>query len=99
MEYERRRDTVVVHLDGELDHCSAQSVKRDLDGLIADQTVKRLILDMQNMSFMDSSGIGVILGRYRMLSQRNGRVSVTNMNPHVEKIFHLSGMNQIIDVI
>jgi len=99
MEHERRRDTVTVHLTGELDHCSAQSVRRELDNLIADPGVKQLILDLKQMTFMDSSGIGVILGRYRTLSQRGGRMGVKNMNPHVEKIFMLSGMNQIIQVM
>lgn len=46
MDYERRRDTVIVRLSGELDHCSAQSIRRELDGLISDQGVKRLILDL-----------------------------------------------------
>lgn len=48
---------------------------------------------------MDSSGIGVILGRYRVMAQRGGVVAVTNMNAHVERIFILSGMNQIIKII
>ncbi len=99
MDYERRRDTVIVRLSGELDHCSAQSIRRELDGLISDQGVKRLILDLKEMSFMDSSGIGVILGRYRVMAQRGGAVAVTNMNAHVERIFILSGMNQIIKII
>lgn len=99
MEHERLRDTVTVMLTGELDHCSAQSVRRELDGLIEDPGVKKLVLDMQGMTFMDSSGIGVILGRYRALSQRGGSVCVKNMNRHVKKIFLLSGMNQIIQIV
>ena len=99
MEYERRQDTVEARLMGELDHCSAQSVRRELDGLMADPGVKKLVLDLKDMTFMDSSGIGVILGRYRVLNQRGGALSVKNMNRHVKKIFLLSGMNQIIDII
>lgn len=99
MEHVRRRDTVTACLEGELDHCSAQSIRRELDGLIEEASVKHLILDMKNMSFMDSSGIGVILGRYRTLVSRGGTVSVKNMNAHVERIFILSGMNQIIRIL
>lgn len=99
MEYVRRRAVVEARLKGELDQCTAQSVKRELDGLIADPNVKRLVLDMRDMSFMDSSGIGVILGRYRALQQRGGTLAVKNMNRHVEKIFLLSGMNQIIEIV
>lgn len=99
MEYERRRDQVTARLTGELDHCSAQSIRRELDELIADPGVKRLVLDLRGLTFMDSSGIGVILGRYRVLAQRGGRVAVKNMSPHIERIFILSGMNQIIEII
>ena len=99
MEYERRRDQVTVRLTGELDHCSAQSIRRELDEMIADPGVKKLVLDLRGLTFMDSSGIGVILGRYRALAQRGGKVAVNNMNPHIERIFILSGMNQIIEII
>ena len=99
MEFERRRDTVTVRITGELDHCSAQHIRRELDGLIADPGVKKLVMDLQDMAFMDSSGIGVILGRYRALSLRGGKVAVKNMNPQVKKVFLLSGMDQVIQIM
>ena len=99
MEYERRKDTVIARVTGELDHCSAPAVRRELDRLIGDPSVRRLVLDLSGMTFMDSSCIGVILGRYREMRARGGRVAVRSMNPHVEKIFFLSGMNQVIDII
>ena len=51
------------------------------------------------MTFMDSSGIGVILGRYRQLRDRGGSVAVKNLNPQVEKVFTLSGMRQVIQTL
>ena len=99
MEYERKKGTVTVHISGELDHCSAQSIRRELDALIAEPGVKTLVLDLQDMPFMDSSGIGVILGRYRTLRERGGGVAVKNMNPQVEKVFTLSGMRQVIQTL
>ncbi len=99
MEHLRRRDTVTAMLSGELDQCNAQAIRSELDDLIADRQVRHLILDMGQLSFMDSSGIGVIIGRYRTLSQRGGKVSVTHMNPQVARVFTLSGMSQIIDII
>lgn len=97
MEHERRRDTILVKMTGEMDHCSAQSIRRELDEMLKDPSVKRMILDMREMTFMDSSGIGVILGRYRILHQRQGKLAVRNMNPSVAKVFNLSGMGQIIE--
>lgn len=99
MEHEREKDTVTVYVTGELDHCSASSVRRQLDAVIAAPGVKRLVLDLKDMTFMDSSGIGVILGRYRELRERGGSVAVKNMNPQVEKVFTLSGMKQVIQII
>lgn len=99
MEHEREKDTVTVFVTGELDHYSAQSVRRELDTLIARPGVKRLVLDLRDMAFMDSSGIGVILGRYRELRERGGSVAVKNMNPQVEKVFTLSGMKQVIQIL
>ncbi len=99
MEYERRRDTVTARVAGELDHCSAQQVRRELDRLIAEPGIRHLVLDLGDMTFMDSSGIGVLLGRYREMQLRGGTVAVKNMNPHVEKIFTMSGMRQIIEIL
>ena len=92
----RKKDVVVVRLEGELDQCSAAPIRRDLDMLLQDPGVRHLVLDMEKMPFMDSSGIGVILGRYRTLSLRGGSVSVMHMSPQVRRIYALSGMGQVI---
>lgn len=92
----RDGDNVIVRLAGELDHYCAQSVRRELDMLIADRSVRWLVLDFSRLQFMDSSGIGVILGRYRQLRDRGGQVVVVNMNSHIARIFHMSGMDRVI---
>lgn len=99
MRHEKSRDTLIVYLSGELDHCNAQGIRREMDMLLEDNRIRRLVIDMQDMSFMDSSGIGVILGRYRTLASRGGSVAVRRMNAHVARIFTLSGMAQIIEVM
>ena len=99
MRVEREKNTVTVFLEGELDHCNAQQIRRIMDQAIMDKGIKCLIVDMEQMAFMDSSGIGVILGRYRQLHQRGGKMMVRHMNRQVEKVFRLSGMNQIIETI
>ncbi len=92
----REGDTITVMLTGELDHCCAQRVRRELDALIADPSVRVLILDLQGLAFMDSSGIGVILGRYRQLRDRGGHVAVIRMNGHIARIFRMSGLDRVI---
>ena len=92
----REGSRLTVCLAGELDHFCAQSVRRELDRLIADPAVRTLILDFSALQFMDSSGIGVILGRYRQMRDRGGSVCIANMNRHIARIFHMSGMDRII---
>lgn len=92
----RDGDRVIVRLAGELDHYCAQSVRRDLDKMISDHTIRWLILDFTALQFMDSSGIGVILGRYRQMRDRGGQVGVIHMNPHIQRIFHMSGLDRVI---
>ena len=60
--------------------------------------IKNIIFDFKNIRFMDSSGIGVIIGRYKKISSEGGKVSVVNVNDRVKKIFNLSGMNKIINI-
>ena len=91
-----KQDALVVALDGELDHFCAPSVRSQLDEMLADSSVRYLVLDFDKLTFMDSSGIGVILGRYRILRDRGGRMAVCRMNPHIARIFHMSGMDRII---
>lgn len=98
LNHAKQRDKLTVALTGELDHCSAMNVRQELDELLSDQAVRHLMLDMADLKFMDSSGIGVILGRYRILAARGGSVWVRNMNPQINRIFQLSGMGQIIHV-
>ena len=88
-----------MRLEGELDQCSASGIRRELDQLLQNPSIRHLVLDMEKMPFMDSSGIGVILGRYRTLSLRSGSVSVMRMSPQVRRVYDLSGMAQVIAVI
>ena len=98
LKHTRHRDRLTVYLTGELDHCSALPIRMELDQLIADPTVRHMLPDLTSLTFMDSSGIGVILGRYRTLAGRGGGVSVRGMNRQITRVFQLSGMGQIIQV-
>lgn len=99
MKHTMRGDALTVYLDGDLDHHSAEKVRSELEELIANQKVKKLVLDLSKLKFMDSSGIGVVLGRYKTLSKRGGTVAVSQPAPHVNRIFAMSGIYQIIEKI
>lgn len=92
------RNAATVVIAGELDHCAAPQIRRQLDEILGDPCVTRLVLDLENLTFMDSSGIGVLLGRLRILQTRGGSMCVRGMKPAVEKLFRLSGLHQVIGV-
>lgn len=95
--HEKQRSTVTVKLQGELDHSYADRIRPELDELIADPGVKKLIFDLSDLSFMDSSGIGMIIGRYKQLARRGGRVAVRCSNRRIDLIFEMAGLYQIIE--
>ena len=90
---------MTVVIAGELDHCAAPQIRRRLDEVLADENITHLTLDLENLTFMDSSGIGVLLGRLRRLAARGGSLSVKGMQPSVEKLFRLSGLDRVIGII
>lgn len=93
-----RNGSVTVVIAGELDHFAAPQIRRKLDEMLQDPQITHLVLDLENLTFMDSSGIGVLLGRLRALQTRGGSLSVKNMQPPVEKLFRLSGLDRVIGV-
>lgn len=80
---------------GEIDHHSAREIRAQLDAVLNERMPKRLILDFGGVGFMDSSGVGLIMGRYRLMKSLNGEISVENVPPRIEKMLRLSGVGQL----
>lgn len=93
----RKGRQVKAMLIGELDHHNAERIREALDALIADPAINELVLDMSGVQFMDSSGLGVILGRYRVLSQRGGRLLLSAVPVSIDRIFRMSGLYALVD--
>lgn len=96
LNFEDYDNKLVVHMMGELDHHSAEEVRTKIDDRLDRNKNKLLILDFADVTFMDSSGIGVVIGRYKKLTIKGGNVFVTNVNSSIKKVFELSGMFKII---
>ena len=86
---------VTAKLIGELDHPIAPSIRGEIDAFCESYRPARLILDFGKVGFMDSSGIGLIMGRYRMISLIGGRLEVVNIPAGMKKIFILSGLENL----
>ena len=92
------KNLLIEFMSTELDHHISNAVREEIDDLLSSKQIRNIVFDFKNIHFMDSSGIGVIIGRYKKISSEGGRVSVININQRVKKIFDLSGMNNIIKV-
>ena len=95
--YEKKRQTLIVRLENELDHRAANELRGELDALLRDPAVRRLVLDLQNLKFMDSSGIGLIIGRYKLMAQKGGSVAVMNADARMDRIFQMAGLYRIVE--
>lgn len=90
--------TLTVRLPGELDHHSAERLRRESDRLIQEKNIKCIIFDFRETSFMDSSGIGMIMGRYRNMGFVGGKVIAAHVNAQVRRILTLSGVHKVIEI-
>lgn len=88
-------DVLTVYLSGELDHNRAAGIRAKIDGRVNALRPKKLELDFSGVSFMDSSGIGLIMGRYRSVGLIGGRLSVVNIPDNLTKIVELSGISSL----
>ena len=85
-------------LCGELDHHGAVAVRTLIDGEIQRQNPQKAVLDLTDLDFMDSSGLGLIMGRYALMQRLGGEFSVKNPNERVVKIFKLAGLERMVKI-
>lgn len=98
LDFMTKGNMLIVELSGELDHHSAEEVRVKIDDRIDRANIQKVIFDFSSVSFMDSSGIGVIIGRYKRVSLRDGKVAIAAVNKSIKRIFDLSGIFKIINV-
>ena len=98
LESRRTGDRICVHLSGEIDHCAASELRAQIEELLQDASIRSLWLDFTDVSFMDSSGVGMIIGRYKTMKARGGNVTACGLHPPVDRLFHLAGLHRIISI-
>ncbi len=96
VEIEVKGETVTARLMGELDHHTAAAIREQIDNSAELNMPSLLVLDFEKISFMDSSGIGLVLGRYRNLTKRGAKVKVTGVSPQIYKVMRLSGIERLM---
>ena len=88
-----------IKITEDIDHHSTEKLRRMADNEITRYMPRKVLFDFDKVSFMDSSGIGMIIGRYKTANMLGGTVEMTNVKPGVKKIFEMSGLLKIIPVI
>ena len=97
LEFFNNSKALVVKMSEEIDHHSCGILKDKLDVAISLSKIDKLIFDFTGVNFMDSSGIGMIMGRYKSIQKNSGKIAVIGVKPTVKKIIQMSGLYKIIE--
>ena len=97
-DYEKETRTLFLRVTEEIDQHTADKIRRKLDNEIEIYSPKKVIFDFNGIEFMDSSGIGMVLGRYKLVKMLGGTFEIINVNKRLKRIFDMSGVSRIIDI-
>ena len=95
---EYKQNKLVVILDGEIDHHTASLIRMGIDDAILKKRPDMLILDFGGVTFMDSSGIGLVMGRYKLMKTIGGKITVQNLSPSAYRVMKLAGLERLGEI-
>lgn len=90
---------LTVYLKGELDHHAAKEIRTRIDGEILRRKPEILGLDFQKVTFMDSSGLGLVMGRYKLMAESGGKIVIENPPSHIKKVMHIAGISKLATIV
>ena len=90
--YEAKGQILIIHMPAELDHHNCRNLRYETDLLLAENYVSKLIFDFSRTTFMDSSGIGILLNRYKQIKEGGGSVEFSGASPQIQRILKLGGI-------
>lgn len=94
--FEVNQHVLIVRLQGEIDHHEAKQLREEWQDQMTRHNIQHVIVNVEKVSFMDSSGIGVLLGRYKEVAQVGGEMVICSITDPIQRIFDLSGLFKII---
>jgi len=98
-EFQVIKSCLVIRMPKELDHHQSELIWEIANAHIEGKDISHVIFDFEQTEFMDSSGIGVIMGRYKKIAIFGGKVMAIHVNPRMQKIFRISGLHKLVEVI
>lgn len=96
LEFKQIRNTLLVRIQGEIDMVVAEKLRREIDKKLESKKTTNLIINLEKVSFIDSSGLGVLIGRYKKMAGLSGRMFIVGARPSVYKILMFSGINRLV---
>lgn len=96
--FEFKEAVLTIHLPQELDHPQSDRIRKEIDRIMSRAYIKKIIFDFENTEFMDSSGIGLIMGRYRALGMGQKCIAAVNVDRYMDKLLHLSGVHRYMEI-
>jgi len=97
--YNEKDKLLLLQITEEIDHHSSEKIRTRADFEIQKYIPKKVVMDFEKVNFMDSAGIGMILGRYKMATMFGGTMNMVNVNPSVKKVFEMSGILKLIPIM
>jgi stage II sporulation protein AA (anti-sigma F factor antagonist) len=98
MKLDKKGETLIVRLDGELDHHYASQIRESIDAAVITGNIKKIIFDFTKVGFMDSSGIGTIMGRFKLMQTVGGSVCAFGVSERLDKLITMCGIKKIINI-
>ena len=96
--YEIQGNCLIIHLPKEVDHMVSDEIRKESDEIIRRKYIRTITFDFSKTAFMDSSGIGLIMGRYRAMGMRGDCIQAAGVNSYIEKLLHLSGVYKFVEI-
>ena len=93
------KSKLTAYISGEIDHHSAKEIRKEIDINVQKLNPTDLYLDFSKVDFMDSSGIGLVMGRYKLQSERGGKVYIQNPPPLIKKVMLVAGINKLAKIV
>ncbi|MCL2858033.1 MAG: STAS domain-containing protein [Oscillospiraceae bacterium] len=91
-------EIMTAHLLGDIDHHSSREIREEIDERAGRAHPSRLVMDFRDVTFMDSSGIGLVMGRYALMQELEGELVVENMPEHIKRVMKLAGLDRLANM-
>ena len=98
IEYDNKDKLLTIKINEEIDHHAVEKIRRRADYEIQRRNPKRVIFDFNSVSFMDSAGIGMVIGRYKTAAMLGAKMEMINVKPNIKRIFEMTGVLKIIPI-